>query len=553
MRKLERKIIGLSVLAGLFFWVMDAVLDYYSGYFSDISFIRLLLFDAPPHPLYIRPFIFILFIISGLIFASIISKNKIATERYQQLFNNIDDPILLFPLDDREWMANFNEVNEAAAKKMGYSRAELLQLSPDKLSAPEKLPEIPSLWGTLKADKHILFEIILMSKSGARIPVEINAHIVRLEDKPHVLAIVRDIRERKLVEEEIHRLASFPQLDPNPILEVDVSGRITYFNIAAQETLKRLGVKEMEAFLPDDLSEFLKTARRGGVNQFYREKGIKGALFAELIHFVPQYNVMRLYPGDITVRRQAENALQESEQQLRALTSQLLSIQETERRRISCELHDELGQALIYLKLQMGAVRAKMRKDQVSLKSDCEYLLHYLDGIIENVRRLSWDLSPTVLEEMGLSAAIKYWLEEFGKYYHVGNLTADIEEIDDLFSSKVQLNIYRIFQECLTNIGRHAQATQISLEVRKQNGRVAFIIKDNGQGFNVKTALARESSTKGIGLATMAERVRMVGGSLDIHSHQGAGTQITFTIPTDARRKPEDVPEDAPLPDYLSR
>jgi signal transduction histidine kinase len=338
-------------------------------------------------------------------------------------------------------------------------------------------------------------------------------------------------------------------------LEVDNAGKITYYNLAARETLKRLGVEKMEAFLPEDLPEILRAARKGGVTQFYREKGIAGALFGEFIHFVPQYNVMRLHPGDITVRRQAENALRESEQQLRALTSRLLTVQETERRRISGELHDELGQALLYLKLKLGAAREMLRKDQVSLKKDCQTLLQFLDGIIENVRRLSRDLSPTVLEEMGLSSAIKYWLEEFGKYYDVKKIDVDIERIDDLFSQKVQLHIYRIFQECLTNIGKHSQATQISLAVRKQDGRVAFTIHDNGQGFEVMAALARESSTKGIGLATMAERVRMVGGTLEIRSNKGIGTQITFTIPTDGRRKPEDAledgSEDAPLQNSL--
>ncbi len=203
----------------------------------------------------------------------------------------------------------------------------------------------------------------------------------------------------------------------------------------------------------------------------------------------------------------------------------------------------------------MGATGAKLRKDQTSLKKNCEGLIQYLDGIIENVRRLSRDLSPTVLEEMGLASAMKYWLEEFGKYYNVKKIDVDIDRIDDLFSPKVQLNIYRIFQECLTNIGKHSQATQISLAVRQQDGGVAFTIHDNGQGFEVSTALARESSTKGIGLATMAERVRMVGGPLEIHSNKGMGTQITFTIPADVRRKPDDalkdVSEDAPLQNSL--
>jgi PAS domain S-box-containing protein len=540
MRKTERKIILFSLLAGILFWVIDALLDYSLGNYNK-SFLNILIYDAPTHDFVVRPFVVLIFIILGYVISRIVNKGKLAEDRYQELFDNINDSIFVLPFDPHEWRVKFAEVNGAACLKLGYSKEELLQLTPENLLHGDDLAEIPALWEKLKIDNHLLFVTNLVGKDGAKIPMEVNAHIFLLEDNPHILAIAKDILARQRGEEEIRRLASFPQLDPNPILEVDHAGKITYYNIAAQETLKRLGIEEMEAFLPDDLPGILQAAQSGGVNQFYREKAIRGALFGESIHYTPQYQGMRLYPTDITARRQAEIALQESEQRLRTLTSQLLEVQETERRRISKELHDELGQALIYLKLQMGAAKAKMPEDQVDLKDSCDYLLNYLDGIIENVRRLSWDLSPTVLEEMGLSAAMRYWLEEFGKYYQVQNLAADIEEIDDFFSPQVQLNIYRVFQECLTNIGKHAQATQISLAVRKDAERVTFSIKDNGKGFVVKTALARHPSFKGIGLATMAERVRMVGGSLDIDSHSGQGTQITFTIPTDTRRKAEDA------------
>jgi PAS domain S-box-containing protein len=552
MRKYEKKIICFSVLAAALFWMIDVLYDYfYINY--DESFAYVLFYDLKTHGFLIRPLVIGVFIILGCVIARYVTKSKGMEERYQELFNNINDCTFVFPFSDNRWQANFTEVNASACTRWGYDKKELLQLSLGSLVQDEDCSEISPLWERLKDDYHIFFETGLVTKSGDKVPVEVSAHIVRLGEQPHVLAIVRDITARKRGEEEILRLASFPQFSPTPILEVNAAGKINYCNIAAQETLKRLGIDELEAFLPDDLPQVLKMAREGGVSQFYREKSLKGALFGEFIHFVPQYSVLRIFPVNITVRRRAENALRESEQHLLTLTARLLSIQETERRRISSELHDELGQGLTYLKLQLGAIKAKMRKDQNQLKKDCQSLLNYLDGIIENVRRLSWDLSPTVLEEMGLSSAMKYWLEEFSKYYNVKNLAVNIEEIDNLFSSKVQLNIYRIFQECLTNIGKHAQATQISLAVKKQDGRVSFVVKDNGQGFDVEKALTRESSSKGIGLATMAERVRMAGGVLDISSHRGLGTQITFTIPTDARRKPEDVLKYAALPNCLRR
>ena len=111
-------------------------------------------------------------------------------------------------------------------------------------------------------------------------------------------------------------------------------------------------------------------------------------------------------------QRRAEEALKESEQELRRLASQLLSIQEKERRRVARELHDELGQALTVLKINLVAIEDKLAPDQQHLKASCEHMLSYIDTVIENVRRLSWDLSPSSLEDLGLSAALGYLVDE---------------------------------------------------------------------------------------------------------------------------------------------
>jgi PAS domain S-box-containing protein len=236
---------------------------------------------------------------------------------------------------------------------------------------------------------------------------------------------------------------------------------------------------------------------------------------------------------DVAERKEKEKALKESEQQLRFLSSRLLIVQENERRRISKELHDELGHALMILKFQIGSVETKLAKSKKGLRKDCESLLQYVDVLIEDVRRLSWDLSPTVLEQFGLSIAIKNLLEEYRNHYEVHWTPAQLDEINNSFSSLSQVNIYRIFQESLTNIARHAQATQISVGVEKQNNHVAFTIADNGSGFEPRAVMSRESKDRGIGLAAMQERARLTGGRLNIWSQPGAGTKLRFTIPLD--------------------
>ena len=235
---------------------------------------------------------------------------------------------------------------------------------------------------------------------------------------------------------------------------------------------------------------------------------------------------------DITERRLAEEALRKSERELRFLSSQLLVAQEKERRRLSIELHDELGQALMVLKLKLRSIREGLQPEQTGLQAACDGLLGYINEISENVRRLSRDLSPSILEDLGLSAAIRWLVEKSCKH---SNLESSLEmtELEDLFTRERQITVYRIVQECLTNVAKHAQATHVSVTIRKQDDLFFFRVEDNGKGFDVKKVFGKDPRTKGLGLAAMYERTRMLKGSLDIWSQEGAGTKITFTVPLD--------------------
>lgn len=157
----------------------------------------------------------------------------------------------------------------------------------------------------------------------------------------------------------------------------------------------------------------------------------------------------------------------------------------------------------------------------------------YLDGVIDKVRRLSRDLSPASLEQFGLSTAINNLLEEFGQHYAMRWSPAQTNGIGLLFSPLAQINIFRIFQESLTNIGRHAHASQISVNIERHENQVLFTVEDDGSGFDSKKVSDPEHMPCGIGLAAMQERARLAGGSLDILTHPGAGTKIIFRIPTD--------------------
>jgi signal transduction histidine kinase len=123
-------------------------------------------------------------------------------------------------------------------------------------------------------------------------------------------------------------------------------------------------------------------------------------------------------------------------------------------------------------------------------------------------------------------------LEEFHEYHPSVSYTEDIDEIDDAFPQQTQVFIYRIIQESLTNIFKHAQATEVAVAAKRQNGVVLFEVQDNGQGFALDQVLVKDGAPKGLGLAAMQERVRMIGGEMQIRSRKGQGTRLSFSIPT---------------------
>jgi two-component system sensor histidine kinase UhpB len=232
---------------------------------------------------------------------------------------------------------------------------------------------------------------------------------------------------------------------------------------------------------------------------------------------------------DIAARKRAEEILQESEQKLRLLTSQILTAQESERKRISRELHDELGQSLTILKLNLRAA-GKLLPEPGEVRDELASMSLYLDEVIDKVRRLSRALCPAILEDLGLVPALHYLINEFSKYYDI-NHHFHLEDLDQLFDKEAQIIIFRIFQEALTNIARHAQATKVRLAVQESDGMAFFEVEDDGQGFEVGEILNRPSMVKGLGLAALDERAKMLGGSLKIWSQKGQGTRVTCSIP----------------------
>jgi signal transduction histidine kinase len=154
----------------------------------------------------------------------------------------------------------------------------------------------------------------------------------------------------------------------------------------------------------------------------------------------------------------------------------------------------------------------------------------YVDQVLESIRRLSRELSPSALEDLGLSAALHSMAEDFATHSGIETSVSMIE-VDDLFPPESQIHVYRILQESLTNISKHAEARYVSLAIERGESEVSLVVEDNGKGFDTREVAARYSMERGLGLAAMGERARMLEGSLEISSRKGEGTKVTVIIP----------------------
>jgi PAS domain S-box-containing protein len=214
----------------------------------------------------------------------------------------------------------------------------------------------------------------------------------------------------------------------------------------------------------------------------------------------------------------------------RRISYRFLNAQEDERRRIALALHDELGQDLSVLKLQFDSMKRKLSECQIAPNDYIESISATLSKTIEKVRGISRELIPSVLVDLGLAPALRWLIQSLAEHTDM-KILSEINLSEDLFSTEQQIAIYRVFQEIFTNIRKHAQATQVSINIGRDDSKVFFRVEDNGIGFDMERIKSISAAERGLGLATTEERVKMLDGSFAIFSRVGTGTRIAFEIP----------------------
>ncbi|HCY84690.1 MAG TPA: hypothetical protein DHV36_06105 [Desulfobacteraceae bacterium] len=253
---------------------------------------------------------------------------------------------------------------------------------------------------------------------------------------------------------------------------------------------------------------------------------------------VPGVGGIVLNSRDMTTRKRIEDELKASEFRLHQLSSRLISAQEDERKRLSVELHDEVGQSLAVLKLKVILLEEGLDDTAVEARQECESMVDYIDQMIENVRRLSKDLTPSTIEDLGLSAALMWLIDTIKKHYAID---ADIrlDTLDESLSLDSQILVYRIFQEAISNAVRHAGAATLTLAASHTDDWLSFSIADDGCGFSRPDRDADLESSgpgRGLGLPTMQARARMLNGTFRLETAPGKGTVLQFQVPLDKNR-----------------
>ena len=231
---------------------------------------------------------------------------------------------------------------------------------------------------------------------------------------------------------------------------------------------------------------------------------------------------------DITERKRAAKELEEANHQLRFLSRRLFEVQEEERRHLARELHDEIGQALTAAKINLQSVTGNGGSANFARLQETTAIL---DRLLGQVRQISLDLRPSMLDDLGLVPALRSLLDQQGRRASVA-VRFSAENMPENLDPEIQTTCFRIAQEAITNALRHAHATQIDVDLRRENGKLRLLIRDNGIGFDAESAQAQ---TVGLGLIGIKERAALVGGRAKIISSPNKGTTIEVFLPLTLR------------------
>lgn len=477
-------------------------------------------------------------------------------EKFRNALNNSVDAIYIL---DKAQMT-YIDVNDACCSSTGYTRKELLTMGPQHLRRLQSeeilLHEYDAIIKSpLKKETQITK---YFRKDGSSFDAEISVQAMKDGIKDVLITVARDITERKKAEDQLKKFNEELEVQVNKktaeiraseekyrtiveqasdgifisapdlsILDANNSGcsmlgytkeelqKLKFTELIDPENLKNHPIMHKDLSTGNTVINERKLIRKDGSE-------ISAEITAKLLSNGKYQTTIR----DITEQKKAKDELEKSYKEIRQLSEHLQNIREEERISIAREIHDELGQQLTVLKMDIYWLKKKLDKSDEETEKRINDLLKLADSTINSVRKISSELRPGLLDDLGLVATMEWQLSEFEKHSGI-KTTFNVEESEILLPDRFKSGLFRIFQESLTNVARHANAKKVIVNLRQEQGKVLLYIEDNGKGFNKnKTADKRT-----LGILGMKERTEMMGGEYEIKSIPGKGTTVLVAIP----------------------
>lgn len=237
--------------------------------------------------------------------------------------------------------------------------------------------------------------------------------------------------------------------------------------------------------------------------------------------------------NEIAERKRVERALTLSRERLRQLSVRVLETLEADRKTVSRELHDSIGANLAAIKFSLEEKEMDREQQGGRLTESLSREIEYLAAAIKETKRISANLRPTTLDDLGLMATLNWYLRQFQRMYGSTRVELMTDITEDDVPEAMKIVIYRIVQESLSNAAKHSEATSVHLRLGNADGNrtIVLVIEDDGRGFDVREILSNKDPLSGYGLTAMRERCEIVGGSFHIHSRAGQGTVIRVMLP----------------------
>lgn len=474
---------------------------------------------------------------------------KESEQKYRLLVNNL--PSIVYK-GYKDWSVEF--FDEKIERLTGYALDEFNfdGIKWNDIIAKEDLEAAKdSFVQALKTDKTYVREYRIKSKSGDIKWIQDRGQIVigSRGEIEYISGVFFDITEKIQMEEALRKsekeLRTIAENVPGLFLYMDADGRYRFvnkryeewFGISREKILGKHYRQVLEEPVHKIISQPFEAVLSG--RRFQHEDLLplaNGALHWIFFEYVPDIDARGKVKGffllatDITERAQAEEELKKSREKLRNLSSQLIEAQEKERKRISLELHDEMGQALTAIDLNLTEIEEELPADLAPVTRERLTDMHVIiERASEKINKLSLDLRPSMLDDLGLVPTLRWYFNKVTQRTKM-KVAFEIVGLDMRLDSDIETVLYRISQEALNNTIKHANAKQVRVLLEHKQQLIVLCITDDGNGFDVKNTL-KEYHKGRIGLFGMQERASIIGGSLDIQSRKGHGTRILAEIP----------------------